>query len=118
MTAVTKRVMFVPDGGGQPMTGTLVELPPLSIWPNPPEGQAPLPSHPIALPGDPWWGQDLHPEHPIVIPPPGEVPPESPPGTGKLDCRWGYTEAKGWQLFCVYDPQGGGKPRPPTPPAR
>ena len=71
------------------------------------------PSHPIALPGDPWWGQDLRPEHPIVIPPEGEVPPDPPSGTGNMNCRWGYTEEKGWLLFCVYDPAGGGKPRPP-----
>ena len=32
------------------------------------------PSHPIALPGDPWWGQDLHPAHPIVIPPDAIAP--------------------------------------------
>jgi hypothetical protein len=31
-------------------------------------GDAPRPSHPIALPGDPWWGQDLKPTHPIALP--------------------------------------------------
>lgn len=46
------------------------------IWPNPPEGQAPLPSHPIALPGDPWWPTDP----PPTIPPPGS-PPVMIPGS-------------------------------------
>lgn len=84
------------------------------VKPQPPFPSTGVPTHPIALPGDPWWGQDLRPEHPIVIPPEGEVPPDPPSGTGNLDCRWGYTEEKGWLLFCVYDPAGGGKPRPPS----
>lgn len=50
-----------PPGGGGPPPG---------IWPNPPEGQAPIPSHPIVLPGDPGWG-------------PPQLPPEvSPPQPG------------------------------------
>jgi hypothetical protein len=65
---------IIPPGGPGRPPGT-------GIWPNPPEGQAPLPSHPIALPGDPWWGGDLRPAHPIVLPPdcpPGMKPPEPP----------------------------------------
>lgn len=130
MTA-SMHVLIVPDNGA-PFGATIIEQP-LSIWGptdprptppisgipglpgyEPPVGSSPgVPTHPIALPGDPWWGQDLHPEHPIVIPPPGEVPPDAPPGTGDMNCRWGYQEVGGWKLFCVYDPQGGGKPRPP-----
>lgn len=49
---------------------------PPSVWPNPPEGTAPIPGHPIALPGDPWWPSDPAP----VIPPPGS-PPTVLPGT-------------------------------------
>lgn len=124
MTAESKRVMFVPDGG-QPITGTLIELPPLGtwgggnvpfpdnpiegvpgrpgyvppdtgIWPNPPEGVAPIPGHPIVLPGDPSWG-----------PPPdiGPQPPDAPKG-----CVWGYS-SDGWVLVC--GPYPGGKPKPP-----
>lgn len=116
MTAVSKRVMFTPDGGA-PVVGTLVELPPTiwgptdprpgwglpgdqpGIWPNPPEGQAPIVSHPIVLPGDPSW------EPPVPIdPPPGTEPPDAPP----QNCKWVYTAA-GWMLMCgPYD-----KPRPP-----
>lgn len=47
--------------------------PPVGIWPNPPEGQAPIPSHPIVLPGDPSW------EGPGGIKPPDFQPP--PPGS-------------------------------------
>lgn len=80
------------------------------------------PSHPIALPGDPWWGQDLHPAHPIVIPPGwGEGPPVDPPPTGGIkppppDGGWGYHPEYGWGYF----PGGGGKPQPPAkqPPAK
>lgn len=64
--------------------------PPLGIWPNPPEGQAPLPSHPIALPGDPWW-----PKPPIE--PPTPQPPEGkpPPAEG----GWGWWPPYGWGYF-------------------
>jgi len=63
------------------------------------------PSHPIALPGDPWWGQDLRPEHPIVTPPtePPDVPPDTPPGTVVKpppdDGGWGYVHPYGWAYF-------------------
>lgn len=69
------------------------------------------PTHPIALPGDPWWGQDLHPAHPIVLPDPPVNPPTDPtepkpppPGGG-----WGWHPEYGWGYF----PMGGGKPQPP-----
>lgn len=106
--ATTKLVKLTPVA---PETGLfyLTEMDEgVGIWPNPPEGQAPLPSHPIALPGDPWWGDNLHPEHPIVIPPDGETPPDTPP-PAKLDCRWTYTD-EGWVLFCKAGPYD--KPRP------
>jgi hypothetical protein len=61
--------------GGGPMPGG-PPGPPVTIWPNPPEGQAPIPSHPIALPGDPWWPTNPPPQ----IPPPGS-PPVMIPGT-------------------------------------
>jgi hypothetical protein len=46
-------------------------LPPEGIWPNPPEGTAPLPEHPIAPGGPPpeIWPNPGVPTHPIVIPP-------------------------------------------------
>lgn len=56
-------------GGGPMPPGPGVPGQPPTIWPNPPEGQAPLPSHPIALPGDPWW-----PKPPPELPPPGSPP--------------------------------------------
>ena len=63
------------------------------------------PSHPFALPGDPWWGHDLHPEHPIVIPPPPVDPPTEPipPGEGikppPPGGGWGYSPTYGWGFF-------------------
>lgn len=50
-------------------------LPPLGIWPSPPEGIAPIPSHPIVLPGDPGWegpGGIKPPD--FTVPPPGSPP--------------------------------------------
>lgn len=52
------------------------------IWPNPPEGSAPIPSHPIALPGDPWW-PPTQPVDPPSLPPPGS-PPVVLPGAGPV----------------------------------
>lgn len=96
---------------GQATLCEIVELtpgsPPPRPHPTPPDPNAPRPSHPIALPGDPWWGSDLHPEHPIVIPkPPVEIPPipdplppdgmvKNPPATG----GWGYNAKFGWGYF-------------------
>jgi len=46
-----------------------------------PPGELPHPSHPIALPGDPWWGGDLKPTHPIFLPGMPGWPETPPPGT-------------------------------------
>jgi hypothetical protein len=46
-----------------------------------------VPTHPIALPGDPWFGGDLKPTHPIALPgdPWWPKPPEpNEPPAGKL----------------------------------
>lgn len=63
--------------GGGPIIPPPPEIkpprPPTDIWPNPPEGQAPIPSHPIALPGDPWW-PPTQPVDPPSLPPPGSPP--------------------------------------------
>lgn len=40
-----------------------------------------VPTHPIALPGDPWWGSDLKPTHPIFLPGMPGWPETPPPGT-------------------------------------
>jgi hypothetical protein len=69
--------------------------PPLVIWPNPPEGQAPLPSHPIVLP-DP-------------IQPPEKPPAQAePPHEG-----WNWSQAKsGWYyLYVPGEGQAGPKKR-------
>jgi len=69
--------------------------PPLVIWPNPPEGQAPLPSHPIVLP-DP-------------IQPPEKPPAQAePPHEG-----WNWSAAKsGWYyLYIPGEGQAGPKKR-------
>jgi hypothetical protein len=55
-----------------------IYLPP-GIWPNPPEGQAPIP------------------EHPIVIPPPDGVPPDAP----KLEVKTAWTPQTGWVVVLV-----------------
>ena len=54
-----------------------IYIPP-TIWPNPPEGQAP------------------HPEHPIVIPPPPELP-----GAPPLEVRTVWTPETGWAVVLV-----------------
>lgn len=74
----------------------------------PPSPDAPHPSHPIVLPGDPEWGQDLKPTHPIMLPgmpgwpsdPPPEIPttpsePKPPPADG----GWGWSPTYGWGYF-------------------
>ena len=86
-------------GGGpvEPPPDIPVE-PPLCIWPNPPEGTAPLPEHPIALPGDPWWPEE---------PPPDQTPPQvEPPHEG-----WNWSVAKG-QWYYLYVPgEGDAQPK-------
>lgn len=55
-------------------------LPP-GIWPGPGDPDfpgGPRPSHPISLPGDPWWPPDA--PKPPQLPPPGS-PPVILPGT-------------------------------------
>jgi hypothetical protein len=76
-------------GGGPVIPPGKPQPPDLGIWPNPPEGQAPLPSHPIALPGDPWWPK------PPTEPPtdPGAVKPPPPEG------GWGWSPEYGWGYF-------------------
>lgn len=66
--------------------------PPLTIWPNPPEGTAPLPEHPIVLPD------------PIT-------PPDKPPATPEPPHQgWNWSQAKsGW--YFLYVP-GAGAPQP------
>jgi len=67
--------------------------PPPRPQPTPPiDPNAPRPSHPIALPGDPWWGTD--PPQPgeqpqgtvaIVAPvPAGTTPPATPPANATV----------------------------------
>lgn len=62
-------------GGGPivPPPGDKPPRPPVGIWPGPGDpdyGPGPHPSHPISLPGDPWWPK-----------PPETVPPIPPPGS-------------------------------------
>lgn len=85
-------------GGGpiEPPPDIPVE-PPLTIWPNPPEGQAPLPSHPIMLPGMPGWPDK---------PPPDETPPQ----VEKPHPGWNWSAAKS-QWYWLYVP-GEGQAQP------
>jgi hypothetical protein len=64
-------------------------LPPVIPSPNDPR-----PTHPIALPGDPWWGLDLKPTHPIVIPP-TEPPPVQPPPSDSGNWTWAWSPQAG-----------------------
>lgn len=86
-------------GGGpiEPPPDIPVE-PPLTIWPNPPEGQAPLPSHPIALPGDPWWPD---------TPPPDQTPPQ----VEKPHPGWNWSAAKSQWYFLYVPGEGQAQPK-------
>lgn len=89
--------------GGGPIIPDPPDLPvepPLEIWPNPPEGTAPIPGHPIVLPGDPGWeGPD--------VPPPEEVPPAvTPPHPG-----WNWSAALGQWVWVYIPGQGVGQPK-------
>lgn len=72
-------------GGGPMPPGEGGAPPDLGIWPNPPEGIAP------------------HPEHPIVYPP-TEPPPDGPPDSdGFIKAPpagggWGFHQTYGWML--------------------
>lgn len=72
-----------------------------------------VPTHPIALPGDPWWGTDLLPSHPIALPPASDNPdvffvltfcPNPPPP------HWE------WIAYLPGDPPERPSPQPPSPP--
>lgn len=81
--------------------------PPPRPHPTPPDPNAPRPSHPIALPGDPWWGADLKPTHPIFLPGmPGwpETPPDGGGGELPLKPVIAWTPETGWVV--VYVPTG------------
>lgn len=72
--------------------------PPWEIWPNPPEGTAP------------------HPEHPIVLPDPILPPENPPPGNPPWHEGWNWSVAKnGW--YYLYIP-GEGDPQPKRPGGR
>lgn len=85
-------------GGGpiQPPPDIPVE-PPLTIWPNPPEGTAPHPEHPIMLPGMPGWPD---------TPPPDTTPPQ----VEKPHPGWNWSAAKD-QWYFLYVP-GSGQAQP------
>lgn len=81
-----------------PLPGYMPGSPPPRPHPSPIDPNAPRPSHPIALPGDPWWGgggpvdpgysppwaQVRPPVDPGYSPPWAQVPPGSGPG-GPVD---------------------------------
>lgn len=95
-------ISYNPDlsvGGGPiiPPPPDIKPEPPLTIWPNPPEGTAPIPSHPIMLPGMPGW--------------PEEPPPdETPPAPVKPHEGWNWSAAKS-QWYYLYVP-GPGEAQP------
>jgi hypothetical protein len=81
----------------------------------PPSPGGPHPSHPIALPGDPWWGDKPHPEHPIVLPPVDVAPPDVPttpsePKPPPPEGGWGWSPTYGWGYF---PPAGSATPKRP-----
>lgn len=85
------------------------------IVPPPLDPNAPRPSHPIAVPGDPWWGGDLKPSHPIALPgdpwwpkPPTE-PPEPPTAVKPPppEGGWAWSPEWGWGYY-----PGTGNPGP------
>ena len=82
LNRTTQNVVLI---GEASLTGVGVGGGPI-IPPGQPPGSGAHPSHPIALPGDPWWGGDLKPTHPIMLPgmpgwpdPPPQVPPPGSP---------------------------------------
>lgn len=77
--------------GGGPIIPPPVDTSPKppEVWPKPPPSDA-APSHPIALPGDPWWPKPPT-DPPINQPPEGKPPP--PEG------GWGWVPGWGWGYF-------------------
>jgi hypothetical protein len=79
----------LPGGGGFPGQGGPVDPGYSPPWAQVPPGTmpgGPRPSHPIALPGDPWWGGGgpvdpgySPPWAQVPIEPPTEPPPVTPP---------------------------------------
>lgn len=88
-------------GGGpiEPPPDLPIE-PPLVIWPNPPEGTAPLPEHPIVLPGDPSW------EGPTEPP-----PDETPPRVEKPHPGWNWSAIKAQWYFLYVPGEGQAQPK-------
>lgn len=67
--------------------------PPLTIWPNPPEGTAPMPEHPIVLPD------------PIT-------PPDQPPATPEKPHEgWNWSAAKSGWYFLYIPREGDAQPK-------
>lgn len=64
------------------------------IWPNPPEGIAPIPGHPIVLPGDPSWG------------PPSTPGTPGPGGQFAWKLHAGWDPIRGWHTVVVGEPIG------------
>lgn len=107
---ITGNAQITGTGDGKPPG-----MPP-GIWPNPPEGQAPIPGHPILLPppseGDQFWmliyctePPPPHwewisftpgdpPERPQPEPPPSTTPPGIKPFPP--DGGWGFAPPWGW----------------------
>lgn len=72
----TPPIANVPGAPGYRPPGT-------GIWPNPPEGQAPIP------------------EHPIVLPPEGETPPPIDPSTPPITWKPVWTPSDGWVVVGI-----------------
>lgn len=79
-------------------------------WAQVPEPGGPRPSHPSAMPGDPWWGQDLRPTHPIVIPP-TEPPPTQPPPSDSGNWVWAWSPQAGRWVWVKVPGEGEAGPK-------
>lgn len=79
LNRTTQQVVLI---GEASLTGVGVGGGPI-IPPAQPPTSPGVPTHPIALPGDPWWGDSLKPSHPIMLPGmpgwPSDPPPQIPP---------------------------------------
>jgi|SRR5215472_15160468 len=101
---------YHPPGVGEGLPGG-----PPGIWGGPgglPKPPA-YPAHPIVIPPTPPTVDPPVPAHPIVLPPPVD-PPTEPPGSGATPegWFWHWQDPPG-QWLLVYNPPGGGKPKPP-----